>query len=82
MCTCGDTCCPSCGPAQGNYFCAACGQWSSDDCLEPKRCADILEYDREWALQQAAQADAEAADQAAAEVPQWRDWEDFGDLPW
>jgi len=30
---CGDTQCPSCGPAQGNYKCPICGAWA-DDCCE------------------------------------------------
>ena len=29
-CMCGDTYCPSCGPAQGNYRCDRCGRWASD----------------------------------------------------
>jgi len=28
-CMCGDTYCPSCGPAQGNYKCV-CGEWTDD----------------------------------------------------
>jgi len=31
-CMCGDICCPSCGPAQGNYRCVACGAWASEGC--------------------------------------------------
>jgi hypothetical protein len=31
-CMCGDFCCPSCGPAQGNSRCAACGEWASEGC--------------------------------------------------
>lgn len=30
-CMCGDTCCWSCGPAQGNSRCPICGAWASDD---------------------------------------------------
>ena len=41
-CMCGDTYCPSCGPAQGNYRCPACGQWADDGgCEDPERCAKI-----------------------------------------
>lgn len=32
-CLCGDTCCPSCGPAQGNWRCELCGEWASDDAV-------------------------------------------------
>lgn len=40
-CMCGDTYCPSCGPAQGNNQCPVCGTWSADgDCPDPKRCAE------------------------------------------
>lgn len=31
-CMCGDTCCPSCGPAQGNYRCPSCNGWISEGC--------------------------------------------------
>lgn len=31
-CLCGDTHCPSCGPAQGNWRCPICRAWADDDC--------------------------------------------------
>lgn len=31
-CMCGDICCPSCGPAQGNFKCPICRVWASDGC--------------------------------------------------
>lgn len=31
-CMCGDTQCPSCGPAQGNWKCPICGNWQDDGC--------------------------------------------------
>jgi len=31
-CMCGDTCCPSCGPAQGNFRCPVCRVWASEGC--------------------------------------------------
>lgn len=31
-CICGDYCCPSCGPAQGNWRCPICRAWASDGC--------------------------------------------------
>ena len=31
-CMCGDTCCPSCGPAQGNWRCLVCREWASEGC--------------------------------------------------
>ena len=38
-CMCGDICCPSCGPAQGNGRCPICGQWESDGgCEDPRAC--------------------------------------------
>ncbi len=30
---CGDICCPSCGPAQGNSRCQICRAWASDGCI-------------------------------------------------
>jgi len=32
MCMCGDICCPSCGPAQGNSRCPVCRTWASEGC--------------------------------------------------
>ena len=38
-CMCGDTYCWSCGPAQGNYKCPACGRWTFDGgCIDPEKC--------------------------------------------
>jgi hypothetical protein len=31
-CLCGDYCCPSCGPAQGNWKCPICNRWASEGC--------------------------------------------------
>ena len=31
-CMCGDICCPSCGPAQGNSRCPICHEWVSECC--------------------------------------------------
>ena len=31
-CLCGDYCCPSCGPAQGNWRCPICNSWASEGC--------------------------------------------------
>lgn len=31
-CMCGDYCCSSCGPAQGNWKCPLCREWASEGC--------------------------------------------------
>lgn len=31
-CLCGDTECPSCGPAQGNWKCPICRRWATAGC--------------------------------------------------
>ena len=38
MCFCGDICCGSCGPAQGNWRCPICREWASEGCehVNPK----------------------------------------------
>lgn len=42
-CMCGDSCCPSCGPAQGNSRCPVCRAWASEGgCEDPQRCQDEL----------------------------------------
>ena len=51
-CMCGDLCCSSCGPAQGNYHCSFCGAWTSDGgCANPEECGRLAQE----------QAEAEAA---------------------
>lgn len=45
-CMCGDLCCRSCGPAQGNTRCPVCGVWASDGgCENPERCESVAD---EW----------------------------------
>tara|TARA_Y100000310_G_scaffold111606_1_gene109984 strand:- start:1833 stop:2147 length:315 start_codon:yes stop_codon:yes gene_type:complete len=47
-CMCGDTQCPSCGPAQGNSRCPACGVWDDDGgCKDPVACEKICEAQAE-----------------------------------
>ncbi len=41
QCMCGDPCCPSCGPAQGNSQCPVCGAWADDGCEDPQRCKNM-----------------------------------------
>jgi hypothetical protein len=53
MCMCGDPYCWSCGPAQGNWKCEACGKWTHDGgCEDPMACAEIIrqheEERRQW----------------------------------
>lgn len=54
-CMCGDTQCPSCGPAQGNWKCPICRSWA-DDCCEHMNddCTDLKEEFKEQAEQIAA----------------------------
>jgi hypothetical protein len=53
---CGDTQCPSCGPAQGNYRCPICRAWADDCCehfeeetgeLKPEFQAQAEEHERQ-----------------------------------
>lgn len=66
-CMCGDICCWSCGPAQGNTKCPICRAWASDGCehFHP----DTGELLPEFEAQLAAVAEAEriAEDRAAKE---------------
>jgi len=50
-CMCGDTHCRSCGPAQGNNRCEACGAWDDDGgCKDPEACKKRLkEIEAEYA---------------------------------
>lgn len=69
---CGDTHCPSCGPAQGNWKCILCGSWA-DDC-----CEHILEsgnYKPEFIPQVEAEVERERL-AAEAEAKYWEDYPD------
>ena len=61
-CMCGDYCCPSCGPAQGNYQCEICMEWASEGCehVDP----ETGEYKPEFReqLEAIAKAEQEAMD--------------------
>lgn len=62
MCMCGDLYCHSCGPAQGNFRCPACGRWNLDGgCEDPEVCESVMDS---WD-ESLAEAEAEIA--AAAE---------------
>jgi len=60
-CMCGDTHCRSCGPAQGNNCCEACGAWDDDGgCKDPEACKKRLkEIEAEYARLAAAEEEAE-----------------------
>ena len=63
-CMCGDLCCPSCGPAQGNWRCPICRAWKSEACEHiSRRTGELKRQYRKQAEEQAraeAQAEAEA----------------------
>ncbi len=58
-CMCGDICCSSCGPAQGNSRCPVCRAWASEGCDDPAGCAAKLPAAME-AERLAAEAEAES----------------------
>lgn len=60
-CMCGDYCCPSCGPAQGNWKCPICRGWASEGCEH------ITESGQGIKLEFGAQADAIAQAEAEAD---------------
>lgn len=63
-CMCGDLCCPSCGPAQGNSRCPICGAWASEGCDHFDEAGDPSSP--EIAAQLAAIAEAERKAEDAA----------------
>lgn len=72
-CLCGDTQCPSCGPAQGNSQCPICRAWADDCCEHVGEDGQILP-----AFQ--AQVDQIEADQRAADDAYAKDLADEADL--
>lgn len=61
-CLCGDYCCPSCGPAQGNWRCPLCRAWASEGCPHITEDGQALRPEFE------AEAEAKAAAEAAYEA--------------
>ena len=68
---CGDLYCSSCGPAQGNGKCPACGRWTADGgCVDPAACqkvndAEADSYAREMADDEVRTAAARIESRAA-----------------
>lgn len=64
-CLCGDTQCPSCGPAQGNWRCPICRAWADTGCAHIDEDSGELkpEFEAEAKAKDAAEA---AADEALA----------------
>jgi len=77
-CMCGDYCCGSCGPAQGNWHCPICNEWASEGCehidedtgeLKPVHHALAAELGRQEAEGETALvAEIEAAEALVAEM--------------
>ena len=65
-CMCGDICCPSCGPAQGNWRCPICREWASEACEHMNEEGDDLKAEY-MAQAEAAEARERAQDLAYAE---------------
>lgn len=70
-CMCGDTYCPSCGTAQGNSKCPACGRWAEDGCVAPDACDAAIAAAEDAYATQVAEEDALARQY-------WSDEEDAG----
>ena len=76
-CMCGDYCCPSCGPAQGNWRCPICRQWASEACEHVDEDTGDLKaehhavVERMAAAERAADEEYERASRLAQERGEW-----------
>lgn len=68
VCMCGDICCPSCGPAQGNWKCPICRGWASEGCEHLNDEGDDLKTEYLVQAEAIAQADIAADEQYAREL--------------
>jgi hypothetical protein len=66
-CMCGDLCCGSCGPAQGNYRCPICKAWRSEGCKHFDL-DDKLEKEFEEEARKVEEAERLADDEYAKEL--------------
>ena len=62
-CMCGDLYCSSCGPAQGNGKCPACGRWTADGgCVDPAACQKVNDAEADSYAREMAETDRLIAD--------------------
>ena len=77
-CMCGDICCHSCGPAQGNSRCPICRAWASEGCEHFDENDNPTSPEVEKQLHDIATAEAEAdalwGAQWAKEQKQIEEW--------
>lgn len=66
-CMCGDVCCSSCGPAQGNSRCPICGEWASEGCIHFNSRTGELKVRYRKQAEKLAKAEAEGMAQAYAD---------------
>ena len=59
-CMCGDYCCNSCGPAQGNWKCPICRAWSTECCEHMAEDGNDLKPEFHERARQIAEQEAEA----------------------
>ena len=74
-CLCGDVCCSSCGPAQGNWRCPICGIWVSEVCVHVGKNGKVKVVYRK-------QAEAQARAEAEAEAKQIAEDQLLSEQPW
>lgn len=67
-CMCGDICCPSCGPAQGNSRCQLCGEWASEGCEHYDETTGGYKPEFQAQIDAAMKAENEFCDRLAADL--------------
>lgn len=77
-CMCGDICCSSCGPAQGNWKCPICREWASEGCEHIFETVEGLieikpEFEKE--IQEIEAAERAADDAFAADLEKEKEYE-------
>jgi len=65
---CGDICCHSCGPAQGNWKCPICREWASEGCIHIDDNGNDIRPEYLAEAKQIAAAEAEADNQYADDI--------------
>lgn len=75
-CLCGDICCNSCGPAQGNWRCPVCRAWATDGCEHVNDDGTGMRPEFQ------AQADEQARQEAEAEAALTQQIEEADNLYW
>jgi hypothetical protein len=76
-CLCGDSCCPWCGPAQGNYQCPICDEWFSEGCEHFNQETGAIKLEFRKAALEAIETKRNSWSEIYQNYPEMQEFDDF-----